>query len=103
MLSKLLSTKRPYFARYEGRDDLGRSAYVEFELGQTDGWIYRFGRVGFPSVNEMVIGTQEADVVKKIESIKAVGYKLTDEDETLPTEQSDKSVMSFHDWLKGAK
>ena len=99
MLSKLLSKKKPYFGRYEGEDDNGRSAYLEFELGQTGSWIYRFGRVGFPPVGEKIIGTDDADVENKILSIKAIGYQLADEDEVLPTEQNDSVMMGFHSWL----
>jgi hypothetical protein len=97
-LKDLLSPTRPYFARYEGTDSRGRQSFVEFELGQTDGWIKRYGVIGFPST-EKLIGTDEDELKDFIETAIGNGFRLVADEGTSLTGVN-KQVLSFNDWLR---
>lgn len=99
-LNDLLSKTRPYFARYEGSDSKGRAAYIEFELGHTDGWLYRYGVLGFPPTAEVPIGLEDSDVVAKIVSVIERGYRLVADDGTMPNNAGAKQMVGFTDWLR---
>lgn len=98
-LNVLLSPTRPYFARYEGTDSKGRAAFIEFELGQTDGWFKRYGVLGFPASREEHIGVDDRDVKQQIEAAIANGYHMV-ADEGTSMVGVNKQMLGFTDWLR---
>jgi len=98
-LKELLSPTRPYFARYEGTDSRGRQSFVEFELGQTDGWFRRFGVIGFPATGEAFIGLDEDTLKQQIETAIGNGFRLV-ADEGTSLVAVNKQMLGFRDWLR---
>lgn len=99
-LNELLSKTRPYFARYEGTDSKGRAAFIEFELGQTDGWFKRFGVCGFESnATEKHIGTDDSDLIRQIMTARENGFYLVADEGTRATVVN-KQMLGFRDWLR---
>jgi hypothetical protein len=97
-LQELLSKTRPYFARYEGTDSKERKSFVEFELGATGGWVYRFGVVGFPASREVVMGVDENKVYYAIVATIENGFRLVADEGTMPMANTD--VLDFHSWMR---
>jgi hypothetical protein len=91
----LLSKTRANFARYEGTDSKGRTTFIEFEL-EADGWLKRFGVLGFPASRSESIGD---NITEQLEAVIENGFSLVADEGTLPA-KTNRKMLGFRDWLQ---